>query len=94
MLEALMLAIPSRTSYGTLMQLVGLAMPLSAAVLVTLVVVDWWFPSPEKVSETIFVVILCALVMMGGWFFYPFGFWLVCRWRRAEDRARQVKMQK
>ncbi|MBQ8376623.1 MAG: hypothetical protein IJX33_06195 [Akkermansia sp.] len=38
LLEVVMLSIPSRTSHGTLMQLIGLAMPLSAAVLLPLVV--------------------------------------------------------
>ena len=85
LLEVVMLLIPSRTSHGTLMQLIGLAMPLSAAVLLTLVVVEWWFPSPEKVPWTEFIMILPGVVMMGGLFFYPLGFWLVCRWRRLEN---------
>ena len=84
LLEVVMLLIPSRTSHGTLMQLLGLAMPLSAAVLETLVVVAWWYPSPEKVPWTEFIMILPGVVMMGGLFFYPLGFWLVCRWRRLE----------
>ena len=85
LLEVVMLSIPSRTSHGTLMQLIGLAMPLSAAVLLTLVVVEWWFPSPEKVPWTEFIMIPFGVVMMGGLFFYPLGFWLVCRWRRLEN---------
>lgn len=85
LLEVVMLSIPSRTSHGTLMQLIGLAMPLSAAVLETLVVVEWWYPSPEKVPWTEFIMILPGVVMMGGLFFYPLGFWLVCRWRRLEN---------
>ena len=85
LLEVVMLLIPSRTSHGTLMQLLGLAMPLSAAVLETLVVVAWWWPSPEKVPWTEFIMILPGVVMMGGLFFYPLGFWLVCRWRRLEN---------
>ena len=36
LLECAMLAIPSRSAHGTLMQLVGLAMPLSAAVILIL----------------------------------------------------------
>ena len=84
LLEVVMLSIPSRTSHGTLMQLIGLAMPLSAAVLETLVVVEWRWPSPEKVPWTEFIMILPGVVMMGGLFFYPLGFWLVCRWRRLE----------
>ena len=85
LLEVVMLSIPSRTSHGTLMQLIGLAMPLSVAVLETLVVVEWWYPSPEKVPWTEFIMILPGVVMMGGLFFYPLGFWLVCRWRRLEN---------
>ena len=91
LLEVVMLLIPSRTSHGTLMQLLGLAMPLSAAVLETLVVVAWWYPSPEKVPWTEFIMILPGVVMMGGLFFYPLGFWLVCRWRRAENRGKIQK---
>lgn len=85
LLEVVMLLIPSRTSHGTLMQLIRLAMPLSAAVLGPLVVVEWWYPSPEKVPWTEFIMIPPGVVMMGGLLFYPFGFWLVCRWRRAEN---------
>ncbi len=91
LLEVVMLSIPSRTSHGTLMQLIGLAMPLSAAVLETLVVVEWWYPSPEKVPWTEFIMILPGVVMMGGLFFYPLGFWLVCRWSRAENRGKIQK---
>ncbi|MBE6416081.1 MAG: hypothetical protein E7032_06060 [Akkermansiaceae bacterium] len=79
LLEVVMLSIPSRTSHGTLMQLIGLAMPLSAAVLLTLVVVEWWFPSPEKVPWTELIMIPFGLVTMAGLFLYPLGFGLICR---------------
>lgn len=79
LLEVVMLSIPSRTSHGTLMQLIGLAMPLSAAVLLTLVVVEWWWPSPEKVPWTEFIMILPGVAMIAGLFLYPLGFWLICR---------------
>ena len=79
LLEVVMLSIPSRTSHGTLMQLIGLAMPLSAAVLLTLVVVEWWFPSPEKVPWTELIMIPFGLVTMAGLFLYPPGFGLICR---------------
>ena len=79
LLEVVMLCIPSRTSHGTLMQLIGLAMPLSAAVLLTLVVVEWWWPSPEKVPWTEFIMILPGVAMIAGLFLYPLGFWLICR---------------
>ena len=79
LLEVVMLLIPSRTSHGTLMQLLGLAMPLSAAVLETLVVVEWWYPSPEKVPWTEFIMILPGVAMIAGLFLYPLGFWLICR---------------
>lgn len=85
LLEVVMLSIPSRTSHGTLMQMIGLSMPLSAAVLESLVVVEWWYPTPEKVSPLGFAAIPFALVSLAGLFFYPLGFWLVCRWRRAEN---------
>ena len=79
LLEVVMLSIPSRTSHGTLMQLIGLAMPLSAAVLLTLVVVEWWWPSPEKVPWTEFIMILPGVAMIAGLSLYPLGFWLICR---------------
>lgn len=79
LLEVVMLSIPSRTSHGTLMQLIGLAMPLSAVVLLTLVVVEWWWPSPEKVPWTEFIMILPGVAMIAGLFLYPLGFWLICR---------------
>ena len=79
LLEVVMLSIPSRTSHGTLMQLIGLAMPLSAAVLLTLVVVEWWWPSPEKVPWTEFIMILPGVAMIAGLFLYPLGFWSICR---------------
>lgn len=79
LLEVVMLSIPSRTSHGTLMQLIGLAMPLSVAVLLTLDVVEWWYPSPEKVPWTEFIMILPGEAMIAGLFLYPLGFWLICR---------------
>ena len=79
LLEVVMLSIPSRTSHGTLMQLIGLAMPLSVAVLLTLDVVEWWYPSPEKVPWTEFIMIPFGLVTVAGLFLYPLGFWLICR---------------
>lgn len=79
LLEVVMLLIPSRTSHGTLMQLLGLAMPLSAAVLETLVVEEWWYPSPEKVPWTEFIMILPGEAMIAGLFLYPLGFWLIRR---------------
>lgn len=79
LLEVVMLSIPSRTSHDTLMQLLGLAMPLSAAVLLTLVVVEWRYPSPEKVSWTEFIMILPGEAMIAGLFLHPLGFWLICR---------------
>lgn len=79
LLEVVMLSIPSRTSHGTLMQLIGLAMPLSVAVLLTLAVVEWWYPSPEKVPWTEFIMIPFGLVTVAGLFLYPLGFWLICR---------------
>ena len=79
LLEVVMLSIPSRTSHGTLMQRIGLAMPLSAAVILTLVVVEWWWPSPEKVPWTEFIMILPGVAMIAGLFLYPLGFWLICR---------------
>ena len=91
LLEVVMLSIPSRTSHGTLMQLIGLAMPLSTAGMLTLVVVEWWWPSPEILSLLEFAAILFALVSVAGLFFYPLGFWLLCRWSRVENRGKIQK---
>lgn len=78
LLGAGMLAIPSRTSHGTLMQLVGLVMPLSDVVILFLIGIDRWFPSPEKVPWTELIMIPFGLVTMAGLFLYPLGFGLIC----------------
>lgn len=78
LLAAGMLAIPSRTSHGTLMQLVGLVMPFSAVVILVLTGIDWWFPSPEKVPWTELVMIPFGFALLGGLFLYPLGFALIC----------------
>lgn len=79
LLGAGMLAIPSRTSHGTLMQLVGLFVPLSAVVILVLIGIGRWFPSPEKVSWAELIMIPSGLVTMAGLFLYPPGFGLICR---------------
>ena len=79
LLGAGMLAIPSRTSHGTLMQLVGLVVPFSAVVILFLIGIDRWFPSPEKVPWTELIMIPFGLVTMAGLFLYPLGFGLICR---------------
>ena len=78
LLAAGMLAIPSRTSHGTLMQLVGLVVPLSAVVILFLTGIDRWFPSPEKVPWTEFIMIPFGFALLGGLFLYPLGFALIC----------------
>lgn len=87
LLEVVMLSIPSRTSHGTLMQLIGLAMPLSVAVLLTLAVVEWWWPSPEKVPWTELIMIPFGLVTMAGLFLYPLGFALIC-WLHSQSTTK------
>ena len=93
LLGAGMLLIPSRTSYGTLMQLVGLAIPLSGAVAVGIMVVEVLYPSAEKVPCTQMAMIPFVVVWFAGLVFYPLGFALVVlfEWRRVADRH---KMQK
>ena len=87
LLEVVMLSIPSRTSHGTLMQLIGLSMPLSVAVLLTLAVVEWWYPSPEKVPWTEFIMIPFGLVTVAGLFLYPLGFGLIC-WLHSQSTTK------
>ena len=93
LLGAGMLLIPSRTSYGTLMQLVGLAIPLSGAVAVGIMVVEVLYPSAEKVPCTQMAMIPFVVVWFAGLVFYPLGFALVVLFerRRVADRH---KMQK
>ena len=93
LLGAGMLLIPSRTSYGTLMQLVGLAIPLSGAVAVGIMVVEVLYPSAEKVPCTQMAMIPFMVVWFAGLVFYPLGFALVVLFerRRVADRH---KMQK
>ena len=93
LLSAGMLLIPSRTSYGTLMQLVGLAIPLSGAVAVGIMVVEVLYPSAEKVPCTQMAMIPFMVVWFAGLVFYPLGFALVVLFerRRVADRH---KMQK
>lgn len=79
LLGAGMLAIPSRTSHGTLMQLVGLVVPFSEVVILFSIGIDRWFPSPEKVPWTELIMIPSGLVTMAGLFLYPLGFGLICR---------------
>ena len=93
LLGAGMLLIPSRTSYGTLMQLVGLAIPLSGAVAVGIMVVEVLYPSAEKGPCTQMAMIPFVVVWFAGLVFYPLGFALVVLFerRRVADRH---KMQK
>ena len=93
LLGAGMLLIPSRKSYGTLMQLVGLAIPLSGAVAVGIMVVEVLYPSAEKVPCTQLAMIPFMVVWFAGLVFYPLGFALVVLFerRRVADRH---KMQK
>ena len=93
LLGAGMLLIPSRTSYGTLMQLVGLAIPLSGAVSVGIMVMEVLYPSAEKVPCTQMAMIPFVVVWFAGLVFYHLGFALVVLFerRRVADRH---KMQK
>ena len=93
LLGAGMLLIPSRTSYGTLMQLVGLAIPLSGAVAVGIMVVEVLYPSAEKVPCTQMAMIPFVVVWFAGLVFYPLGFALVVLFERRRV-AEQHKMQK
>ena len=87
LLAAGMLAIPSRTSHGTLMQLAGLVMPFSAVVILVLTGIDRWFPSPEKVPWTEFIMIPFGLVLLVGLFLYPLGFALIC-WLHSQSATK------
>ena len=93
LLGAGMLLIPSRTSYGTLMQLVGLAIPLSGAVAVGIMVVEVLYPSAEKVPCTQLAMIPFMVVWFAGLVFYPLGFALVVLFERRRVAERH-KMQK
>ena len=84
LLGAGMLAIPSRTSHGTLMQLVGLVVPFSAVVILFLTGIDRWFPSPEKVPWTELIMIPFGFALLGGLFLYPLGFGLIC-WMHSQS---------
>ena len=87
LLAAGMLAIPSRTSHGTLMQLAGLVMPFSAVVILFLIGIDRWFPSPEKVPWTEFIMIPFGLALLVGLFLYPLGFALIC-WLHSQSATK------
>ncbi len=87
LLGAGMLAIPSRTSHGTLMQLVGLVMPFSAVVILFLTGIDRWFPSPEKVPWTELIMIPFGFALLGGLFLYPLGFGLIC-WMHSQSTTK------
>ena len=93
LLGAGMLLIPSRTSYGTLMQLVGLAIPLSGAVAAGIMVVEVLYPSAEKVPCTQMAMIPFRVVWFAGLVFYPLGFALVVLFERRRVAERH-KMQK
>lgn len=93
LLGAGMLLIPSRTSYGTLMQLVGLAIPLSDAVAAGIMVVEVLYPSAEKVPCTQMAMIPFMVVWFAGLVFYPLGFALVVLFERRRVAERH-KMQK
>jgi hypothetical protein len=88
-----MLLIPSRTSYGTLMQLVGLAIPLSGAVSAGIMVMEALYPSAEKVPCTQMAMIPFMVVWFAGLVFYPLGFALVVLFERRRVAERH-KMQK
>ncbi|MBR5888443.1 MAG: hypothetical protein IKY92_00140 [Akkermansia sp.] len=93
LLGAGMLLIPSRTSYGTLMQLVGLAIPLSGAVAAGIMVMELLYPSAEKVPCTQMAIFPFMVVWFAGPVFYPLGFALVVLFERRRVAERQ-KMQK
>lgn len=93
LLGAGMLLIPSRTSYGTLMQLVGLAIPLSDAVAAGIMVVEVLYPSAEKVPCTQMAMIPFMVVWFAGLVFYPLSFALVVLFERRRVAERH-KMQK
>lgn len=85
LLEAIMLAWPSRTVHGTLMQLAGLVMPGSAVAILgfcTLEEMGVYFPHwAHMVMQPV------VLMFWGGILLYPLVFSCVCLWFR-------VKMQK
>ena len=87
LLGAGMLAIPSRTSHGTLMQLVGLVVPFSAVVILFLIGIDRWFPSPEKVPLTELIMIPFGMALLAGLFLYPLGFGLIC-WLHSQSTTK------
>ena len=93
LLGAGMLLIPSRTSYGTLMQLMGLVIPLSGAVAAGIMVVEVLYPSAEKVPCTQMAMIPFVVVWFAGLVFYPLGFALVVLFERRRVAERH-KMQK
>ena len=93
LLGAGMLLIPSRTSYGTLMQLVGLVIPLSDAVAAGIMVVEALYPSAEKVPCTQMAMIPFMVVWFAGLVFYPLGFALVVLFERRRAAERH-KIQK
>ena len=93
LLGAGMLLIPSRTSYGTLMQLVGLVIPLSGAVAAGIMVVEVLYPSAEKVPCTQMAMVPFMVVWFAGLVFYPLGFALVVLFERLRVADRH-KMQK
>lgn len=93
LLGAGMLLIPSRTSYGTLMQLVGLAIPLSGAVAMGIMVVEVLYPSAEKVPCTQLAMIPFVVIWFAGLVFYPLGFALVVLFERCRTAERH-KIQK
>ena len=88
-----MLLIPSRTSYGTLMQLVGLVIPLSGAVAAGIMEVEALYPSAEKVPCTQLAMIPFIVVWFAGLVFYPLGFALVVLFERRRVAERH-KIQK
>ena len=87
LVEVLLLALPSRTSHGTLMQLVGLVMPFSAVVILVLYGIERCFPSPEKVPWTEYIMIPFGVVTMAGLFLYPLGFGLIC-WLHSQSATK------
>lgn len=85
LVEVLLLALPSRTSYGTLMQLVGLVMPCSAVVILgfcTLEAMGVYFPQWAHM-----VMLPVALTFWVGMVPYLFIWACVSLWHK-------VKMQK
>lgn len=86
--ELLLLALPSRTSYGTLMQLVGLVMPGCGVVIMGFGILEAkgvYFPQGEY-------LVMCPVALMFwlGVVLYPLAWALVAFWRVLVAR----KMQK